>query len=54
MMYGKDKTESITLRLSKKQMDYLNSLSKITGISRVELLRGYIDRLMGSQSLANK
>lgn len=54
MMYGKDKTEKLTIRLSKKQMDYLNGLSEITGISRVELLRGYIDRLMGQQSLANK
>lgn len=52
-MYSKDKTERITLRLSKSQIDYLNTLSQITGISKTEILRGYVDKLIGSSKLAN-
>lgn len=53
-MYLKDKTELLQIRVSKKQMDYLDSLSKTTGISKTELIRGYIDKLMGGVFLANR
>lgn len=52
-MYSKDKTETLHIRMSKSQIDYLNNLAKITGVSKTEIIRGYVDKLIGSSKLAN-
>lgn len=51
-MYMKDKTEVLQIRLNKKQMEYLNRISKVMGISKTEIFRGYLDKLMGAQALS--
>lgn len=49
-MYLKDKTETLHIRLSKKQMEYLTNISTIMGISKTDIFRGYLDKLMGANA----
>lgn len=50
-MYQKDKTETLHIRLSKKQMAYLTSISKTMGISKTDIFRGYLDKMIGAKAL---
>lgn len=50
-MYLKDKTETLHIRLSKNQMEYLTSISKIMGISKTDIFRGYLDKMIGAKAL---
>lgn len=51
MMYSKDKTETLHIRMSKAQMEYLENISTIMGMSKSDIIRGYIDRLAGAKAL---
>lgn len=52
-MYQKDKTKKIVVRVNKKQYDYLTEISKIMNTTKSEIVRGYINKLMGNNYLAN-
>lgn len=52
-MYMKDKTEILKVRVSKKEMEYLNNLAQTMGISKSKIIRDYVNRLIGSAQIAN-
>lgn len=53
-MYMKDKTEILKVRVSKKEMEYLNNLAQTMGISKSKIIRDYVNRLIGSSQIANR
>lgn len=53
-MYLKDKTEHMTIRLNKRQMEYLNRFSEVSGIPKPEILRQCIDRMIWVTNEHNK
>ena len=50
-MYGKDKTKTITIRLTTKQNDFISMLADMMGTSKTNVIRGYINKSMGSKNL---
>ena len=50
-MYCKDKTKTITLRLSDKQFAFVKMLADTMGTSKSNVVRGYINKAMGSKIL---
>lgn len=51
MMYSKDKTETLHIRMSKAEMEYLNRIAETMGMSKSDIIRGYIDRLAGAKAI---
>lgn len=50
-MYMKNKTERLYIRVSKAEMDYLDSISKTMGMSKSEVVRACIGKLMGAKQI---
>lgn len=50
-MYGKDKTEAITIRLTVKQIEFISTLANKLGISKSDVIRGYINKEIGGKNL---
>ena len=50
-MYGKDKTKSITVRLTDKQDEFISMLADSLGTNKTSVIRGYINKAMGSKEL---
>lgn len=50
-MYTKDKTKSVTLRLTDKQFAFVEMLATTMGTSKTNVIRGYISKAMGSKQL---
>lgn len=50
-MYGKDKTKSITVRLTVKQDEFITTLADTLGTNKTSVIRGYINKAMGSKEL---
>lgn len=50
-MYGKDKTEAITIRLTVKQIEFISMLADKLGISKSDVIRGYINKEIGGKNL---
>lgn len=50
-MYCKDKNKSVTLRLTDKQFAFVEMLATTMGTSKTNVIRGYINKAMGSRML---
>ena len=50
-MYGKDKTEAITIRLTVKQIEFISMIADKLGISKSDVIRGYINKEIGGKNL---
>ncbi len=50
-MYGKDKTETLTIRLTAKQSEFISMLADTMGTNKTSIVRGYINKAMGSKDL---
>lgn len=50
-MYYKDKKKSLTIRLNSNQNDFLTMLADTCGTTKTNILRGFINKAMGSRDL---
>lgn len=50
-MYLKDKTKTVTLRLTAKQYAFVTMLADTMGTSKTSVIRGYINKAMGTKEL---
>lgn len=50
-MYGKDKTEALTIRLTAKQIEFISFLADKLGTSKSDIIRGYINKEIGGKNL---